>query len=436
MERRYPDVLRIVPFKAPPQAVVRPPGSKSITNRALLCAAMAPGASALTGILLADDTRAMLSAVRSLGAHVEVDEVTRSALVTGTDPRERTGHVTVDARQSGTTSRFVLPVLALSPGTSTLTGAEQLRSRPFGPLVEALRSLGADVAEEEGAGRLPLRVQGPCSGGTASLPGHLSSQFLSGLLLAAPLMADGLSVDLTTDPVSVPYLTMTDTVMDAFGCTATTDGTGWGVRPGGYYPTDYQVEPDASAASYHLAAAAITGGTVTVEGLGTGSCQGDVRFADVLERMGALVTWEDERVTVQGTDRLVGVEVDMADISDTAQTLAAVAAHATTPTRVTGIGFIRGKETDRVRAIVTELQRAGVDAVEEPDGFTVNPSGTISPARLRTYDDHRMAMSLSLLGLTTSGIEIEDPGCVQKTYPTFFEDLERLRPGGSEPSVF
>jgi 3-phosphoshikimate 1-carboxyvinyltransferase len=228
-------------------------------------------------------------------------------------------------------------------------------------------------------------------------------------------------VSLTSALVSVPYVEMTKAVMAAFGVRV----DGLTVPPGAYQATEYAIEPDASAASYFLGAAAVAGGRVTVRGLGEGSLQGDVRFADVLERMGATVTRTADAITVTSSGRLRGIDVDMADISDTAQTLAAVAVFADSPTRVRGIGFIRRKETDRIGAMVTELLRAGVDAVEDEDGFTIHP-GEPRPTVFRTYEDHRMAMSLALLGLRVPGIEIEDPGCVAKTYPGFFADLESL----------
>lgn len=416
-----PPVLALSPVEQPPDTTLRPPGSKSITNRALLCAALAEGTSTLTGVLFADDTRAMLGAITALGAEVEVDEAATIVQVRGTDPRTATGPVTLYANQSGTTARFLLPTLALRPARGVLDGDAQLRARPFGPLVEALRALGAQVEEPAEAGRLPLAVTGPVHRGRVPLPGHLSSQFLSGLLMAAPLMPHGLAVELTSPLVSVPYVTMTAAVMSAFGV----DADGLGAAPGRYRAAEYPIEPDASAASYFLAAAAITGGRITVAGLGAASLQGDVRFADVLERMGARVSRDADGITVTGTGTLRGVDVDMADISDTAQTLAAVAVHADGPTRVRGIGFIRHKETDRLAAVVTELRRAGIDAVEHDDGFTVNP-GRPAPTRFDTYGDHRMAMSLSLLSLRAAGIEIDDPRCVAKTYPHFFADLSRV----------
>ena len=414
----FPDVLPVAPRSAPLDATVRPPGSKSITNRALLCAALAPGTSTLTGALFADDTRAMLGAVAALGATIVADPAAATVTVTGVDPRHGTSDITVDARQSGTTARFILPAAALRPGRTVVDGTPQLRARPAGPVLAALRELGAEVAPGE---FLPATVRGPLRGGPVRVSGHISSQFLSGLLMAGPLMTDGLDVELTSALVSVPYVTMTRAVMAAFGV----EVAGLSVAPGGYRATGYTIEPDASAASYLLGAAAVAGGRVTVRGLGSGSLQGDVAFADVLGRMGATVTRSADSLTVTVGGPLRGVDVDMADISDTAQTLAAVAVFAESPTRVRGIGFIRKKETDRIAAVVTELRRAGIDAVEDEDGFTVHP-GVPRPTRFATYEDHRMAMSLSLLGLRTPGIEISDPGCVAKTYPDFFTDLARL----------
>jgi 3-phosphoshikimate 1-carboxyvinyltransferase len=413
-----PDVLAVDPLSSPLNVTVRPPGSKSITNRALLCAALAPGTSTLSGALFADDTRAMLGAVAALGATVDADPGAAVIRVTGVEPPTGTSGATVDARQSGTTSRFILPAAALRPGRTLVDGSPQLRARPFGPVLDALRDLGAEVSATK---FLPATVRGPLPGGRVAVSGHISSQFLSGLLMAGPLMTGGLAVDLTSALVSTPYVEMTRAVMAAFGVRA----AGLTVAPGAYRPTEYAIEPDASAASYFLGAAAIAGGRVTVRGLGTGSLQGDVGFADVLGRMGATVTRSADSLTVSAGGRLHGVDVDMADLSDTAQTLAAVAVYADSPTRVRGIGFIRGKETNRVAAVVTELRRAGIDAREDDDGFTIHP-GVPRPTRFATYEDHRMAMSLSLLGLRSPGIEIADPGCVAKTYPGFFADLARL----------
>ena len=415
------EVTRVEPLRQPPVATLRPPGSKSITNRALLCASLADGTSTLRGALFAQDTHAMMDAVAALGSGVHADQASATIEVHGSAGRQPAEPVRIDARQSGTTSRFILPAAALGSTRVVVDGAPQLRSRPMLPLLDALEQLGVSVEPLEQPGFLPVAVRGPARGGEVRVAGHLSSQFLSGLLMAAPLMERGLRVDLTSPLVSVPYVTMTLAVMRAFGVVA----DGLAVAAGNYTPAVLAIEPDASAAAYFFAAAAISGGRITVEGLGANSIQGDVAFVDILERMGALVERAADRITVCGTGTLRGVEVDMADISDTAQTLAAVAVFAQTPTRVGGIGFIRGKESDRIGALAAELGRAGIAVATDPDGFTVTP-GTVRPTRFHTYDDHRMAMSLALLGLRAHGIEIEDPGCVAKTYPDFFADLASL----------
>jgi 3-phosphoshikimate 1-carboxyvinyltransferase len=416
------EVTRIEPLREPPVATLRPPGSKSITNRALLCAALAEGSSTLRGALFAQDTRAMMDAVAGLGAVLRADQPAATIEIRGIGGRTPAAAARIDARQSGTTSRFILPAASLGTGRVIVDGAPQLRARPFGPLVGALEQIGVKVESLGRAGALPLAVTGPARGGDVRLAGHISSQFLSGLLMAAPLMEHGLRMELTSPLVSVPYVTMTLAVMAAFGVSA----DGLDVAPASYAAGELAIEADASAAAYFFAAAAITGGRITVEGVGADSVQGDLGFLDVLERMGALVERAPDRITVTGTGTLHGVEVDMADISDTAQTLAAVAVFADAPTRVSGIGFIRAKESDRIGDLATELRRAGIRVQADDDGFTVTP-GTVRPTRFATYDDHRMAMSLALLGLRAPGIEIEDPGCVAKTYPDFFADLSTLR---------
>jgi len=289
----------------------------------------------------------------------------------------------------------------------------------MGPSLDALRTLGAEITGDA----LPVDVHGPVLGGSVEIAGDASSQFLSGLLLAGAVMPRGLRIELTTPLVSRPYVDLTVAVMEAFG--ARVDGLH--VPFSGYTgQAEYAVEPDASAASYFFAAAAITGGRVPLEGLHSGSFQGDVAFVRILERMGAKVTWDPTSITVQGTGTLRGIDADLSDLSDTAQTLAVVAAFADSPVGLTGIGFIRKKETDRIGNTVRELQRAGIHAEERPDGFVVHP-GTPTPARIETYDDHRMAMSFAVLGLRAPGIEVVDPDCVGKTFPGFWSTLDTLR---------
>lgn len=423
----------MIPFDGPLDAVVRPPGSKSITNRALLAAALATGRSELTGVLVADDTEAMIGCVRALGATISVDREALTATIDGVGGSLDRSDGRFDARQSGTTARFISATLALGAEAGVLDADEQMRRRPMGPMFDVLTALGATVEEVDEPGLLPVSITGPLVRPTSmpvvAIPADISSQFASGLLLAAACMPAGLRLELTGEVVSRPYLDMTVEVMRTFGGhVSTPDERTFLVEPGGYLGARYPVEPDASAASYFFAAAAMCGGSVTVEGLGTGSIQGDVRFIDVLERMGATVDRSPEATTVTGGS-LDGVEADFSQISDTAQTIAAVACFADGPTTITGIGFIRGKETDRIAAVVTELRHLGISVTERNDGFTIVP-GPMHPATISTYDDHRMAMSFALVGLRVPGIGIADPDCVAKTFPAYFEELERIRPKG------
>ncbi len=417
--------VEIVASAASMDAVIRPPGSKSITNRALLVAALARGESTLTDALYSDDTLVMAEALSSLGMRVETDAEERTFTVTGCDGKPAPGPAVVSVGHAGTVARFLPPLFALGSGSYDLDGSPRMRERPIAPLVRALHTLGVTVTHLEGRDGLPVRVEGRSGlvGRLANIDGSRSSQFLSGLLLSAPYFTDGVEITVSGDFVSRPYLNVTLAVMRAFGATVkNSEARRYSVDRGGYEGRTYAIEPDASAASYFFAAAAITGGRVRVEGLGVRSTQGDLAFVYALEKMGSRVEMSDTATELSGPSRLNGIELDMRDLSDTAQTLAVVATFADSPTRVTGIDFIRRKETDRVAAVVRELQRAGVDATEEVDGFTILPSAP-KPARIATYHDHRMAMSFALLGLRTSGIVIEDPACVSKTYPDYFADF-------------
>ena len=429
-------VYSVTPIARPLDATVRLPGSKSITNRALLAAALAAGRSRLDGALFADDTAAMMRCLARLGAVVSADADAPAAAVTldGVAGRLGPGPVDLDAGQAGTTARFLLPVLAAGSGPYVLDGDAQLRRRPMGPGLRALRSMGVAVEERGMPGRLPVLVHGGPQASSVAVSGDVSSQFVSGLLLAAPLFPQGLAIELTTELVSRPYVAMTSAVMAAFGIDVEAGAKRFTVRPGEYKATTYRIEPDASAASYFLAAAAVCGGRVTVPGLGRDSLQGDVAFADLLERMGAGVTWASEGVTVRGPagGRLHGIEADLSDVSDLAPTLAVVAAFAGSPTRATGVGFIRAKETDRIATIVRELRRCGVEAEEEPGGFVVRPRpGAPAAAVVEPDGDHRMAMAFAIIGLRVPGISIAEPDCVAKTFPGFWTTLEGLGQIGS-----
>ncbi len=421
--------LEVKPLTRPPATTIEVPGSKSHTNRALVCAALATGRSELRRILVADDTEAMLQALDALGLAMDVRRDDRVVTIDGplTSPPDDGGPLPVGVRQSGTTGRFLLPMLAATPGRFVLDGDQQLRERPFGPQIEALAGLGAVIEGQT----LPLSIDGRAlNAGRVEVASSISSQFLSGLLLSAPLISGTTVIEVGGELVSRPYIDLTIATMARFGVEVSVGSDQarqtFTVSGGHYRPADLDIEPDASAASYFFAAAAITGGRVRVEGLGTDTVQGDLRFVDVLARMGAEVRSGPDWTEVQGPETLTGVTVDMSDISDTAQTLAVVASFADSPTEMTDIGFIRFKETDRIGAVVTELDRLGVTAVETEGGMIVHP-GRPRPGVVATYDDHRMAMSFALLGLVHPGIEIENPGCVSKTFPDFFEVLDQLR---------
>lgn len=423
----------VAPFRLPPDCDVELPGSKSITNRALLVAALAEGRSRLGRVLFSDDTEAMLGALAVLGVTTEVDGDAAEVVVVGTGGRLQPGPLDIDARSAGTVARFLPPVLLLGGGPYRLDGSEQLRRRPLGDLVAALRDLGATVEDPSGVGRLPIVVSGVGGAGlgrTVRVAADVSSQFVTALMQVGPMLAEGIEIVLTTDAVSRPYLAMTASVMAAFGASAEVTDRHVTVAPGGYRPTDYVVEPDASAASYFFAAAATTGGRVRVPGLGRGSLQGDLAFVDVLARMGAEVHHEADWTEVRGPQpgTLRGVDVDLADISDTAPTLAVVAAVASGPSRLRGIGFIRNKESDRIGDVVAELRRLGVDASEEPDGMLIRPdAGRLRPATVDPHGDHRLAMSFAVLALSVPGLAIDDPRCVEKTFPEFWSTFEGMR---------
>jgi len=412
------------------RGVIRPPGSKSITNRALACAALAEGESTLTGALDSEDTQVMIAALRQLGIAIKADLRSAALRVEGCGGRIPAAGGELYVANSGTTIRFLAALVALGRGEFRLDGTPRMRERPIGDLVEALRQLGAD-AESEGPNGCPpvvIRAHG-LPGGPAKVRGDVSSQFLSGLLMAAPYAERPVELSVAGALVSQPYVRMTLAVMSAFGVDVPPDDLSRFHLPAGdkYRGRTYAIEPDASAASYFFAAAAITGGEVTVEGLSRQSLQGDVAFVDVLEQMGCRVTWGHDRITVSGGS-LKGVDVDMNAISDTVQTLGAVAIFANGPTTVRGVGHIRHKETDRIGALATELRKLGASVEELAGGLKITPTA-LHGAAIDTYQDHRMAMSLALVGLRVGGVVIRDPGCTAKTYPRFFEDLERLMAG-------
>jgi 3-phosphoshikimate 1-carboxyvinyltransferase len=423
--------VEIKPLTNPVQASVKVPGSKSYTNRALAVAALADGASHLSGALFSDDTKYMAAALNAVGVPVTQDSSACTFDVRGKGGQIADIETDVFIGNAGTAARFLTAMLCLGSGRYRIDGVPRMRERPMADLVGALRAIGAQVEEHGAAGCFPLTVSGRGRRPgkvSVTLPGNASSQFISGLVLSGPYFGGDVEVRVDGELVSKPYLDMTQAVMRDFGVELVNhDYERFTLAAGQKYrATNYAIEPDASAASYFFAAAAITGGTVTVEGLGTQSHQGDLDIVHILGKMGASVKQEANRTTVTGTGTLRGVEVDMKNLSDVAQTLAVVAPFADGPVRITGIGFIRKKETDRVGAVVRELQKLGIDAFEEADGYTVKP-GVPKPGRVDTYEDHRMAMSFALLGLRYPGITILDPACTSKTFPNYFDVLETLR---------
>lgn len=412
------------PVIGPVDAVVSVPGSKSIANRALVCAALARGSSTLTNVPDGDDTMAMLSCLRELGLDAELDRDHVSITGVGTDWTP--GPHTLHAGLAGTTSRFVTALAALSDQAITIDGHPPLRRRPFGPLHESLVQLGVSVSPGESFGSLPAAIHGPPTSGLASIRGDVSSQYISALMLIGPYLPGGLQLRITTELISRPYVELTLAVMGWFGCHEVQIGDDLiAVAPGEYAPVDLSIEPDASSASYPLAVAAVVGGTVQVDGLGSAALQGDARFADHLRSMGCDVQRNDEMVQVSRSGPLRGIDIDMADVSDLVPTMAVVAAVASTPSRIRGVGFIREKESDRLGDLVAELRKAGVDIDETDDGLDIRPSlSGLRPARLATHHDHRLAMAFGVLGSVVDGIEVEDPDVVSKSWPGFWSMLE------------
>jgi 3-phosphoshikimate 1-carboxyvinyltransferase len=450
-----PQLLENVPLSRPPQAVIPVPGSKSITNRAMILAALtAKGFGyALRGALQSEDTEMMIDGLRRLGfrvftdwpdAVIFVESSEKEALIPATEADLFVGN-------SGTTMRFLTGLVSLGHGRYRLDGVPRMRQRPIEDLLRALRQLGVNAFSEMNNGCPPVVVETQgLRGGNVLLRGDVSSQFLSGLLMAATQAQGAVNITLEGPLVSEPYVTMTIRMAGQFGFQIQRENPGEFRIIGkkgktrdldalvkaeafheGFDPRkhkllkDYFIEPDASAASFFWAAAAITGGEITVPGLSWDSLQGDIRFLEILEDMGCNVIVHKDGITVRGGN-LHGIDVDMNDISDTAMTLAAVACFAQGPTTIGNVAHIRHKETDRLAALATELRKVGATVAEFPDGLQITP-GTLHGATMETYNDHRMAMSLALIGLKIPGIVIQNPDCVAKTYPGYWKDLGKLR---------
>ncbi len=422
-------VVSFQPTSRPIHGRMSVPGSKSITNRAMICAAMAQGTSRLTGVLDSEDTRVMVDAWKALGLNVQWDTATKSIAITGCDGQPPHPHGELFIANSGTTIRFLTAALAATRGEYILDGVPRMRERPIGDLIDGLRELGANVASLNATHSdcPPVRIVATgLRGGSCSVAGDVSSQFLSGIMMASPYAQSPVSIRVLGDLVSKPYVEMTLAVMKSFGIEMQKHHAGNGIEytvdsPQRYMACNYSIEPDASAASYFLGIAAITGGSIRIDGLSMNALQGDVQFVRVLEKMGCQVSSGEDFIQVSGR-ATKGIDIDMNAISDTVQTLAAIAVFADGPTRVRGVAHNRHKETDRIGDLACELRRLGAAVEEHDDGLTIHPKPLVG-VDLKTYRDHRMAMSLSLVGLRVPGVRILDPKCTEKTYPNFFEDM-------------
>jgi 3-phosphoshikimate 1-carboxyvinyltransferase len=422
--------VRVCPT-GPIHGQVRPPGSKSLTNRYLTCAALADGTSRLHGASASVDTARLVAGLRQLGIEAEVLENLQRINVRGARGHLPADRAEIDVGNAGTAMRFLTALATLGRGVYRLDGSERMRQRPIGPLVGALQDLGADISYDHMGGYPPLTVgAGGLSGGQVRINAPESSQFVSALLMVAPYAAGDVFIAVDGKLPSQPYVEMTIALMRSMGAEVlSAEGRRFVVAAGQrYHGGEYEIEADASAATYFWAAAAVSGGCVRVRGVGRASRQGDVAFVDVLEQMGCLVRAGDDFLEVQGPSngQLRGISIDLNDMPDTVQTLAVVALFAAGATEIRNVANLRIKETDRLAALAAELTRLGAQVEVRPDGLTVFPPATLTPATIETYDDHRMAMSFAVAGLASAGVVIRNAGCVAKSYPDFFTALDRL----------
>ncbi|KAK3195020.1 hypothetical protein Dsin_026330 [Dipteronia sinensis] len=422
------------------------PGSKSLSNRVLLLAALSEGTTVVDNLLSSEDIHHMLVALKKLGLNVEDDSATKRAIVEGCGglfpiSKEPIGEVELFLGNAGTAMRPLTAAVTAAGGdlSYVLDGVPRMRERPIGDLVTGLKQLGADVDCIYGTDCPPVRIKGKggLPGGKVKLSGKISSQYLTALLMAAPLALGDVEIEIIDKLISIPYVEMTLKLMERFGVSVE-HSSSWDrfyIKGGQKYksPGNAFVEGDASSASYFLAGAAVTGGTITVEGCGTSSLQGDVKFAEVLEKMGAKVVWTENSVTVTGPPRgpygrkhLRAVDVNMNKMPDVAMTLAVVALFADGPTAIRDVASWRVKETERMVAICTELRKLGATVEEGPDYCVITPPEKLNVTAIDTYDDHRMAMAFSLAACADVPVTINDPGCTRKTFPDYFDVLEKV----------
>ncbi len=428
------DCYKVTPIKEIAPFTVTVPGSKSITNRALLLAALSDGACTLKNALFSSDSRALITALQDLGIECSADETTKDIKVTGCKGSLPNKTATVYAASAGTAARFLTALLAFCDGTYILDASEQMKKRPMAPLIDALRSIGVSVTALEEEGHLPLRIEG----GAGRLPSapelsvsiDRSSQFLSALMLTGILLPEGLTVTAVGSRTAMSYVAITERMMKEFGVApvrSAKEDSGTVYRiPGNvsYKSQTYDIEPDLSGACYFYAAAALLGTSVTVTGVHKTSMQGDLRFILALEQLGCTVTDTPEGIRVTGPEggHYPGLDITMSDFSDQTMTMAVLALFADSPTHIRSVEHIRSQECDRMTATLTEIRRLGGDARVDDDGtgLIINPV-PLHGARIQTYDDHRMAMAFSLAGLRVDGVEIDNPSCCKKTFENYFE---------------
>ena len=414
------------------------PGSKSMTNRALLMAALSDGRVQLDGVLFSDDSRYFISSLQSLGFEIEADEETKCVRIKGEGGHIPKKDATIYVGSAGTAARFLTAMLGMSDGVYEIQASEQMKRRPMEELFALLVQTGAKITYLEEPGHLPVRIVGRLSDVKQSrqeagklkvgLDISKSTQFLSAMLLIAPMVPEGLEIEITSEKTDGSYIRITRKMMENLGVCTGYNGKVYTVEANAHYRKEqYTVEPDMSAACYFYAAAAITGGTVTVRNVHMDNTQGDLKFLNVLKEIGCAVCEQEAGICVTGPadGQISGIDVDMNDFSDQTMTLAAIAPYASGPVHIRHIGHIRLQESDRIHAIVTELTRAGVQCEEEQDAICIYP-GEVKPCAIQTYEDHRMAMAFSLLGLRTDGIVIENPSCCRKTFENYFEILTKL----------
>ncbi len=406
------------------------PGSKSLSNRALLIAALAKGVTKITNLLVSDDINHMLNALTSLGVKYSLSDCGTECTVVGNDGFFKTQEpLELYLGNAGTAMRPLCAALAASDGEFILTGEPRMKERPIGHLVDALAQLNADIEYLETEDYPPVKIKGThLSGDQVSIDGSISSQFLTAILMVSPLLDTDTTINIDGELVSKPYIDITLDIMSRFGVTVQNNNyQSFTIQGKQSYQAlnKYMVEGDASSASYFLAAGAIKGGSVTVHGVGKLSVQGDKHFADVLEKMGAKIQWQDESITVTGHP-LSAVDMDMNHIPDAAMTIATTALFAKGTTTIRNIYNWRVKETDRIHAMATELKKIGAEVIEGQDFISITPPTEIKHAEIDTYNDHRVAMCFSLVALSDTPVTINDPKCTAKTFPDYFEKLAHV----------